>query len=250
VYIHTREEAFDAVASILDLADRREQIVQSTVRILSCLDADARAVLVDCQALLIEGGLETLRERRRSALGSLEQIPLIVLDPEGDRLFEAAAEALDALSLAGVVREVFPALRAERWHIARVLLRGEKALRDILAAAIRARGRADEVARLRRDVEALLVARRPSWGDRAGTLRAACLDVLKGAGLAAAESVHEEAERLFEILAVSDERAGEVLLSLDSDRADAVRGIVRLHEAVEAVRSLPSGPSDAAARAA
>jgi hypothetical protein len=247
VYIHTREDALDAVASILDLPDRRDQILQSTVRIMSCLEAEARGILADCQALLIEGGLETLKARRRGALQALEQIPLIVLDPEGDRLFEAAAGAFDALSLAGIVREVFPGLRAERWQIARVLLRRESALRGILSDAIRARGQAEDLARLQRDVEFLISARRPAWGDRAGTLRAACLDVLKGAGLAAAENLHEDAERLFEVLAVSDEQAGGILLALDSEPADAVRSIVRLHEAVEAVRSLPSSGTAQAA---
>jgi hypothetical protein len=248
VYLHTREDALDAVAAILDLDDRREQILQSSVRILACLDPEPRSILADCQALLLEGGLEALRARRRDALASLDRAPLLLADPEGDRLFQAAAGALDALSLAGVVRQIFPDLRAERWQIARALLRGESALRDVLSAAIRARGRADELARRRREAESLIASRRPSWGDRAGTLRAACLDVLKGAGLAAAETLHPEAERLFEVLAASDERAGDLLLSLDADPADAVRSIVRLHEAVEAVRSLPfpAGPPDAA----
>ena len=61
MYIRHQSDALDALAGILDLPDRRQQIVQSTIKIMLCLDAEPRMFLVDCQALLLEGGLEALR---------------------------------------------------------------------------------------------------------------------------------------------------------------------------------------------
>ncbi len=241
MYIRTREDAFAAVAGILDLPDRAAQIVRSSVAIMLCLDAEPRELLGDCQALLIDDGLEALGRKRREALDSLEPLPLVVADPESDRLFEAAARALDALSLTKAVRQVLPEVRAERWLLARALLRDEARLRESLGAAIR--GRADRDARTlaRRAVEQAVAAARPAWIDRAGSLRAACLDVLKGAGL---DSLHEEAELLFEIFALSDERACELLESTPAQRAQRVG---RLHETLEAVRSLRAEPAAKAA---
>src|SRR5438477_9346476 len=115
MYIRHQGDAVDALAQILEMPERRQQIVQCTIKIMLCLDVEPRVFLSDCQALLIEGGLDALRRKRRESLENHEAIPIIVLDPEGDRLFEAAAAALDALRLTDVVRQVFPDLRHERW---------------------------------------------------------------------------------------------------------------------------------------
>jgi hypothetical protein len=247
VYIRTREDALDAVAAVLDLPDRAAQIVQSTVKIMLCLDAEPRRFLADCQALLIEDGLEALSRKRQDLLDSMEQLPLIVLDPEGDRLFQAAAGGLDALELTQVIREVFPELRAERWLVARALLRAETELRDSVSTAIRSRGRQEDRLRARREIEAAVAAARPAWIDRAGSLRAACLDVVKDAGLADVDSRHEEANLLFELFAVSDERAQALL---DARDEDAIRQVARLHEALEAVRGLRADGAGPASQAA
>src|SRR5260221_13328875 len=89
MYIRNQDEAMQALAEILEIPERREQIIQSTVRIMLCLDVEPRLFLADCQALLIEGGLEALRSRRRDAAESLQDLPIGVMDPEGDRLFYA-----------------------------------------------------------------------------------------------------------------------------------------------------------------
>src|SRR3982751_1715043 len=134
MYIRHQGDALHALAQILDLPERRQQIVQCTIKIMLCLDAEPRALLTDCQALLIEDGLEALRRKRRDVLEHHEAIPILILDPEGDRLFEAAATALDALRLTEVVRQVFPDLRHERWIVARALLEHETDIRAQLAA--------------------------------------------------------------------------------------------------------------------
>lgn len=220
MYIRTREDALGAVAEILDQPDRRRQIVQSTVAIMRCLDADPRRLMTDCQALLLEDGLDTLRQRRRD------------LQPALDPLFEAAAGGLDALELTEVIRQVFPELRAERWVLARALLRGESTLREALAAAIRARGRQEERSRARKDVETALHSARPAWIDRAGSLRAACLSALRNR--ADVEVLHQEADLLFELVAVSDERAEPIL----ADPRTAAERVAELHAALGAVRAL------------
>src|SRR6185295_771792 len=117
MYIRTHQDALRNLAEILDLPERRDRIIQSTVRIMLCLEVEPRLFLADCQALLIEGGLETLRARRRDAVEAAEDLPIVVLDPAEDQLFEEIASALDALRFTDVVRQVFPALHADRWQI-------------------------------------------------------------------------------------------------------------------------------------
>src|SRR5688572_7422928 len=180
-YIRTREDALDAAAEILDLPDRKDQLIQSTVRIMLCLDVEPRDFLCDCQALLIQGGLEALALRRRDALDAADEV--VIVDPEEDRFFDAVGTALDALRLADVLRQVFPEMRHERWLVARALLSREAQLRDLVAAAIRARGDKEAVAAARQAVEASFAAERPSWIDRAGSLLALCRDALRASGI-------------------------------------------------------------------
>ncbi len=230
MYIRNQGDALDVLAQILALPERRQQIVQVTIKIMLCLDAEPRALLSDCQALLIEDGLDALRRKRREVLEHQESIPVVILDPEGDRLFEAAATALDALRLTDVVRGVFPDLRSERWVVARALLAREAELRAQLTAAIRARGQADVLRCSRASVDSILSASRPEWNDQ----------------LADPDASHEEADLLFEVFALSDERSAGLLAALERDPEDAVRQVARLYEALDAVRSLPPAAPSAA----
>src|SRR5258706_7602937 len=161
MYIRHQGDALEALAQILDLPERRQQIVQCTIKIMLCLDAEPRSFLADCQALLLSGGLEALRRKRQEQLVTHEQIPILILDPEGDRLFEAAATGLDALRLTDVVRQVFPDLRHERWIIARALLAQEAEIRAQLSAAIKGRGQPDVTRCARSSVQSILAASHP-----------------------------------------------------------------------------------------
>ncbi len=246
MYIRTKEEAVAAVADILDLPERRRQIIQSSIAIMTCLDVEPRDFLVDCQALLIEGGLEALRARREEAL-----VPLVVLDPEGDRLFQETASALDALRLSAVVRDVFTDLRHERWMVARALLRKESEVRARLADAIKSRGNLEDFRRARQAVEALVEEQRPAWADRAGTLRAACLVVLRADPNLEPDTLHEEAESLFEAFATDDARAESLLAAIDKGPHESVLHVMQLREVVATLRSLPAeAPSDDLSKAA
>lgn len=238
MYIRHQGDALDALAQILDLPERRDQIVQCTIKIMLCLDAEPRVFLADCQSLLIEGGLDALRRKRQESLHAHDAVPILILDPEGDRLFEAAGTGLDALRLTEVVRQIFPDLRHERWVIARALLSQEVELQAQLSAAIKARGQRDVLRCARGSVHSILAANHPAWADRAGTLRAACVDVLKGARLTDPDALHEEADLLFELFAISDERATALLDAIDRAPDDAVRQVARLYEALDAVRSI------------
>src|SRR6185503_1900444 len=238
MYIRHQGDALDALAGILELPDRRQQIVQSTIKIMLCLDAEPRGFLADCQALLLEGGLDELRRKRQESLRDLDSVPILILDPEGDRLFEAAATGLDALRLTDVVRRVFPNLRHERWIVARAILGDECAIQAQLSAAIKSHGQPDVVRCALAAVDSILASRHPAWGDRAGTIRAACVDVLKGARLTDPDVLHEEADLLFELVAVSDERAVGLLEALDRSPEDAVNLILRLYEALDMARAM------------
>jgi len=246
MYIRHQGDAIDALAQILDLPERRQQIVQCTIKIMLCLDAEPRAFLSDCQALLLSGGLDALRRKRQESLHAQDTVPILILDPEGDRLFEAVASGLDALRLTDVVRQVFPDVRHERWVIGRGLLTQEAEIQAQLAAAIRARGEKDVLRCARGSVDSILASLHPAWADRAGTLRAACFDVLKGARLTDPDRLHEDTDLLFELFALSDERAQGLLDAIDRHPDDAVLQVTKLYEALDAVRSLEASAAESA----
>jgi hypothetical protein len=227
-YIRTRDQALAAVAGVLEIADRPEQLVQSVVRIMLCLEAEAREFLVDCQALLVEGGLDARRRRRRDALAAAGEPDLAE-----DRALEDVAGSLDALRFSGVVRQVFPSLRAERWIVARALLAREDEVRAAVAAAVRARGSAD-AASPAAALAGLLDSVRPSWIARAADLLAACR-----AALGSAEP--PEAAALFELAALDDAGALAALEAADRSPAEAAALLRRLQDLADAARDLPLG---------
>jgi hypothetical protein len=246
MYLRTREEALDAVADILNLSERRDQLVQSTVKIMLCLEMEPRVFLADCQALLVEGGLDALRQKRHELLESLENLPLVVLDPEEDRLFDQVAGALDALRFTELVRQVFPSLRYERWQVARALLVNEAGMKSYITRAIKNRENPAEVQTCQGAVEEMVLALHQEWMDRAGALRGACLEALKQAPGSEPESVYAEGDVLFSVVATSDDRARSMLSALDAHPEEAIAQAARLYEMISTLRSLDSdnpGPS-------
>jgi hypothetical protein len=248
MYVRTKEEALDALAEILALPDPRQQAVQATVKIMLCLDLEPRQLLADCQTILWDGGLEGLRQRRRDAIIAAGGLALTGIDPGEEELFHAVGTALDGLRLAPTVRQVFPDLRYERWQVARALLEEEAALRSAVAGTLRAR--ADAAGRLAHQeaLEDKLLSLHRVWMDRAGTLRAACLDTLKLNAPLDVDRLHEEADLVFSIFATSDARAVGLLSAVDQDPVAAVRQILKVYELSLAVRRVnhgPAGPGDA-----
>lgn len=237
MYIRTRDEALDAVAEILNLPGRPSQIVQSSVKIMLCLDAEQREFMGDCQALLLEGGLDALRAKRRNVLEGQDLVPLIVVDAEESRLFEEVSSAMDALRLSDVVRHVFSDLRQDRWQIARAMMARESDLKYQVVAAIKFRHRAGVYRDARATVDQLIAGQRPIWFDRAGTIRAICVDILKRAGTEDRSAMHEEADHLFQLIALSDTRAMKLLAWFDADPELAFHEVTRVREMVEAIRA-------------
>jgi len=242
MYIRTRDEALLYLAEILDLPDRRDQLTQATVCTLLCLEVEPRLLLADCQALLLEGGLATLRARRRDVLGTARELPPLLRDPESEPLFEEVASSLDAIHFSGLIREIFPDLRADRWQIARTLLLYETGVRAQIVAAVRARGNPVILRAAREAVEGMIQVLRPAWIDRLGAIRTACLEALKSEVGVERDQLHETAEQLFELFALWDHRAAELLEAIDGDDALAGRQIATLREMAAVARSLEAEP--------
>ena len=248
MFIHSYQEALDAVAEILDLPNRRDQIISSTVKIMQCLEADARDFMAQCQALLLEGGLDALRRRRADfATPGDAAEPIIILDPEGDVLFEEIAASLDALRLAPVVKRVFSGLRHDRWQVARALIAREEEIREHLETAVRAHGLGDRYRRSSEAVEAIVNAQRPAWADRASQMRAACRDAVREIyGLAGTE-LATESDVIFQLIAASEERARAFLWSAGSDPEEARRIVTEVREVVDELNSVHASGTKAAA---
>lgn len=244
MYIRNRQDALDVLGEILDLPGRTEQIIGLTVKIMLCLDADPRMFLADCQAALIEGGLEEMRRRRRDSMAELEAGDLIlILDPEEDALFEEVASTRDALRIADIVREVFPEISRDypRWILARSVLRNEKTLQESIRSALRCRGEsADPLERSTALASAQEIVRssQPAWAPRSASIRQACLDVLRGAGLAPEKEIPDLAEFLFTVVAIRDERAVPFLEWVQKDPQSAVDFVGRLHDLRNALHSM------------
>jgi hypothetical protein len=75
-----------------------------------------------------------------------------------------------------------------------------------------------------------------------GAIRSACLETLKRTDLLDPVHLHEEAERLFELFASSDQRAPQLLDAIDADAAAAGEQISHVRELAEAARRLQQDP--------
>jgi len=187
IYVRNKAEALDAVASVLALPERRQQIVQLTVRIAMCLDSEARAFLADCQAGLIEGGLESMRKRRHELLAAhQEEAPeaIVIVDNTEDQLLEQVGVALDTLRLSEIVRQVFPAIREKHaaWEVARTFLAAEEDVRKVMVEAVRAHGAGDSKVyeHCRAEMERRIISVTPPWMAVLPTIEAACTEVAPG----------------------------------------------------------------------
>jgi len=238
IYIRNKAEALDAVASVLALPERRQQIVQLTVRVAMCLDADARVFLADCQAGLIEGGLEFMRKRRQDLIASRqEDAPeaIVIVDSSEDQLLEQVGMALDALRLSEIVRQVFPAVRENHapWEIARTFLAEEEAMRKIMIEAVRAHGagNSDVYERNRKEVERRIAAAAPAWKEDLLLLQKACEVAAPG-----------EAQVL-PAVAVDDMRAKLVIDLLTTNKNEALDYLRTVKDKIDTLRRLEADAS-------
>jgi hypothetical protein len=237
-YLRTLDEAIDAVAEILEMPSQRDRLIQSTVRIMMCVNPEPREFLADSQALLIEGGLEALAAKRRDLLEQLEsQTAVVILNPEEDGIFDAVGSSLDALRLSDVAFRVFPDLRKgyEHWRLARALRQSELRFEELLAQGIRRRG-GEGYRKAQEALERLVLADDPPWLSQRGLLHDACRDYVQGRGVS--DTPVTDTEILFSIFAVDDARAAELLSAL-KDGPEAARELARkTFDCVATLRSI------------
>jgi hypothetical protein len=233
IYIRNKAEALDAVASVLALPERRQQIVQLTVRVAMCLEAEARAFLADCQAGLIEGGLEYMRKRRHELIAAKQEEgpeAIVIIDSSEDQLLEQVGMALDALRLSEIVRQVFPAVREQRagWEIARAFLAQEEEMRKIMIEAVRAHGAGNSAVyeRARAEVEKRIESTAPAWKEDLLLLQKACEVAVPG-----------EAQ-LLPVIAVDDIRAKLVIDLLTSSKNEALEYLGNVKTRIDTLRRL------------
>ena len=232
-YIRSKAEALDAVASVLALPERRQQIVQLTVRVAMCLDPAARSFLADCQSGLIEGGLDYMRKRRHDLLATQQQEApeaIVIVDSSEDQLLEQVGLALDALRLSEIVRQAFPMIRERHaaWEIARAFLADEEELRKVVIEAVRAHGAGNSVVyeRDRAEIERRIVAVTPGWAASLPTLQAAC------------DEVAPQDPHLLAAIAVDDIRANLVVTLLAGSRAEALDYLRSVKTRVDQIHAL------------
>jgi hypothetical protein len=72
-FIRGMQEARDALAEILALPERRQQIIGVMMKIMLCMTKDTRRFLADGMAGLIEGGLDYMRQKRREAIEAMQR---------------------------------------------------------------------------------------------------------------------------------------------------------------------------------
>lgn len=216
------------------MTERRQQIVQITVRLAMCLDSEAREFLGDCQAGLIEGGLEHLRRRRHDLLSAMQEEAkeaIVIIDSAEDQLLEQVGIALDALRLSEIPRQIFPDIRAEHppFEIARAILADEAGMRQLEIDAVRAHGTANAALyeRLRQDLRTRLHGARPPWGAALPTIEAACKEASPGS-----------AQPLSSVIAVDDLRAKLVIDLLASNRAEALEYLRSVQQRIDALLQL------------
>jgi len=233
IYIRNKAEALDAVASVLALPERRQQIVQLTVRVAMCLDSEARSFLADCQAGLVEGGLEYMRKRRHEMLAAQQQEApeaIVIVDSNEDQLLEQVGMALDALRLSEIVRQVFPAVREKHaaWEIARAFLTSEEEMRAVMIEAVRAHGSGNSALyeKDRAEVERRVISAGPTWMAELPTLQAACDEVAPGD------------PHLLSAIAVDDMRARLVVDLLAGNRAEAIEYLGTVKSRIDTLHRL------------
>src|SRR5436190_16997958 len=217
MYIRSKAEALDALGAILDLPTRPAQIIQATVKLALCIDVEARALMVDVQAALIEGGLEGLRKRREAALAHLSDTKIRRrapgIDVKKDPLLAEIGTAMDLLKMVKILTEVFPAaaLRHPQWELARFIHENQGYVREAVEAGLRRRGK-PEHATLEAKVIARIEEKKPWWPEWADAIKQACSHYVHT--LSKEGEVHPGAndpETLFYVIAMSEERAREVL---------------------------------------
>jgi len=229
MYIRSKAEAMDAMGAILELPGRPAQIIQATVKLAVCVDSEARDFMVLVQAALIEGGLDALRKRREAAMAHLSDTKIRRrapgIDVKKDVLLDEIGVEIDLLKMVKLLSDVFPAaaVRHPQWELGRFIHENQAYVREAIEAGLRRRGK-PEHATLETKVVAKIEEKKPWWPEWADSIKQACAhyvqalakeptSVLRPDGTKVVD-LHPGAndpETLFYLIAMSEERAREVL---------------------------------------
>jgi hypothetical protein len=221
MYIRSREDALDALGVLLELPERRSQIVQSTVKVALCMTADTRSFMLDVQAGILSGGLDGLKERRRAAMEKLTETTILRKAPgvnvKTDALLEPIGQALDLLKMVDILVSTFPlvAIRHPKWELARFIHENASYVREAVEAGMRRRGKPEHPS-LEGKVLTRVETAKPWWPEWASPIKEACYHYVR---LLSKEpgDVHPTAndpEVMFLIVTMSEDRAQEVLRRL------------------------------------
>jgi hypothetical protein len=244
MYIRDKEAALGALSAILELPTRPAQIVEATVKVALCTDREARDLLLDLQATIIEGGLDALRKRRQDALARLRGTQVRRrapgVDVRKDPLLEEIGSALDLLKMVRLLAEVFPAAAAShpRWELARFIRGNAGFVREAMEAGLRWRGRPEHgglEAKLLSKVDDL----KPWWPEWAVSIREACRNCLDRLRRLSGP-VHpgaDDPEILFHVIAMNEGLAQEVLRRLAGTAAELDGFLAGLRARIDLVLS-------------
>ncbi len=226
MYIRSKDEAMAALAEILDLEGRSQQIVQATVKVALCLELEARRFMLDVQAGVIEGGLDAFRKKREDALAHLSETKVRRhapgIDVKKDVLLDEIGVALDLLKMVQILTDVFPELgqKHPKWEIARFIHENQSYTREAMEAGLRRRGKPEHAA-LESKVLARIEEKKPWWPEWAESIRQACTHY--GKGMARDPGILPAAhdpETWFHIITMSEDRARQMLNRLAGTSTD------------------------------
>jgi hypothetical protein len=237
-YLRTLDEAIESVAEILEMPSQRDRLIQSTVRIMMCLNPEPREFLADSQALLIEGGLEAMAKKRRDLLEALESnTAVVILNPDEDGLYDAVGSSLDALRLSDLAFRVFPGLRGgyAPWQLARTLRRNPSRFEEFVSQGIRRRG-GDGYRKAQEGLERLIREDGADLGPRLTQVREACRSFFQKSR--ASETPVSDTDAMVSLFAVDDERAARLEGAM-KEGADAAEDLLRrTFECLASLRSI------------
>jgi hypothetical protein len=216
VFIRTKDEAMAALSEILELPERRDQIIQSTVKVAVCMTVETRRFMLDVQAGILSGGLDGLRAQREKALASMRETQVRRrapgIDVKNDALLQSIGGALDLLKMVGLLFDTFPAVKARHpnWEVARFIHQNPGYVRDAVEAGLRRRGKPEHAA-LEKKVLERIEEKKPWWPEWADSIRHACVHYSKTFRKDDVNPAANDPETLFYVVIIDEERAQEVL---------------------------------------
>ena len=237
-YLRTLDEAIESVAEILEMPSQRDRLIQSTIRIMMCVNPEPREFLADSQALLIEGGLEAMAKKRRDLLEALESnTAVVILNPDEDGLYDAVGSSLDALRLSDLAFRVFPGLRGgyAAWQLARALRRNPSRFEELVSQGIRRRG-GDGYRKAQEGLERLIREDVTELGPRLTQVQEACRRFFQKSR--ASETPVSDTDAMVSLFAVDDDRASRLEDAM-KEGPDAAEDLLRrTYECLASLRSI------------